>query len=571
MSRISFNGRVIREPRAASRLQIGLPPSVNPNSTNRVLVIGSASGGLAVADQQVYTFNNALEAAAVLRSGDSLRAIGMIFNPSPDFPGAAQVDFIRADDVTAGTVNLVDGSSANSLLFTSVDKGSWVNAIQVSVAADITVNRKLTVKIPSPHIQSGTDAVLTNASGNYFIESATALFLTKGAKVGDSISISGQAAPHVGVFTIKAIVSETKVQITETPNATTGTALTWFHFVYARTLTSPSIAQNGDTNNPNQGIINWVVANFSDVLVASQVAAGGWVAATTAPQNLTGGTVANQTTTGNITLSLALARDLNVQHIYVAKACGTQGGETDYAGLISGHILNDAEVPAIGYVGGTTDLTIANALAYAGVINNGKMAYCYQTVIESTLDGLSTEYLGAYFLAARVCGLEAGLLPQTPATRKSVGIRGIKINPTDGKLDRSKREQLLAGGVLHVFQQPGTTPFVINQDVTTLQKQDALWDPTTATASVIQLNRITDNLLYSLKSSADNAFIGSVGIPKSVVENYVRSYLESQRGELILDWRNIIVTQTQDTWNIGFSFIPSYATDYILITGIVVG
>lgn len=570
MSRISFNGKVLREPRAASRLQIGLPPSVNPNATNRVLVIGSSSGGLAVADQHVYTFNSALEAAAVLRSGDSLRAIGMIFNPSSDFPGAAQVDFIRADDVTAGTATLVDGSAGNTLLFTSVDKGVWVNGIQVSVAADITVNRKLTVKINSPHIQTGTDAVLTSSSG-YFIESATALFITKGARIGDSISISGQVLPHQGVFTIKAIISETKVQITETPNATTGTGLTWYHFVYGRVLTSPSIAQNGDTSNPNQGLINWVAANFSDVLVASQVAAGAWVGATTAPQNLTGGTVANQTTTTNITAALTLANDLNVQHIYVAKACGTQGGETDFAGLISGHILNDAEVPAIGYVGGTTSLSIANALTYAGVINNGKMAYCYQTVIESTIDGLSTEVLGAYFLAARICGLEAGLLPQTPATRKSVAIRGIQINPTDGKLTRALREQLLAGGVLHVFQMPGTTPFIVNQDVTTLQKQDALWDPTTATASVIQLNRITDNLLYSLKSSADNAFIGSVGIPKSVVENYVRSYLQSNVGELIADYRNIIVTQVADTWNIGFSFIPSYSVSYILVTGIIVG
>jgi hypothetical protein len=572
LSRILFNGKVLREPRAASRLRVGLPPTVNPNSTNRVLVIGSADGGLPVADQKVYTFNNILEATAVLRGGDSLRSIDMIFNPSSEFAGAGQVDFIRSDDATAGTLNLKDtaGSPVNTILLTSVDKGTWVNGIQVSVATSSS-DRKVTVKIPSPVIQSGADGVLTNVASTYFLESATAKFITKGARIGDAIAMSGQTDTSLGVFTIKAIVSETKVQLTETPAPTTGATLTWSHFVYGRTLTSPVLTQSGDTSNPNQNIINWLNTNFSDVLTASQVAAGIFVAATAAARNLTGGTVSNQTTTGNITLALALARDLNVQHIYTAKACGTQGGETDFAGLISGHILNDAEVPAIGYVGGTTDLTMTNAITYAGAINNGKMMYCYQTVLESTVDGLSTEYLGGYFLSARICGLVAGLPPQTPATRKSVNIRGIKVITADGKLDRAKRELLLAAGICHVFQQPGTTPFVVNQDVTTLQKQDSLWDASTATASVAQLNRISDNLLYNLKASADKAFIGSAGIPKSVVENFVRSYLESERGNLIVDWRNIVVSQVLDTWDIGFSFIPSYATDYITITGVVVG
>jgi hypothetical protein len=267
-----------------------------------------------------------------------------------------------------------------------------------------------------------------------------------------------------------------------------------------------------------------------------------------------------------------LARTLNVQHIYVARACGGAGDELEFSGLVRGHILNNAEVPSIGYLGAGLDETVAQAITYAGSLNSAKLVYCTQSIIDSTLDGLSTEKIGGYFLAAKVCGLAAGLPPQTPLTRKEIDIRGIATVAADLPLDRTKRENLLAAGVLHVFQQPGTSTFVINQGITTIQKQDNLWDPATATSPEISLNRIANTLLYSLQKSAQNAFIGTTAsIGRAVVENFVRSYLEDQRGLLITDWKNLVVTQVADQWQVTFGFIPNNPINYVLIVGTVIG
>lgn len=554
MSKVLFNGKVLREPRSATALRVGIPPVVNPGATNRVLVIGPSEGGLPVADSKVYTFTNASEAAQVLRSGDSLRAIGYIFNPSPAFGGASEVDFIRMDQATGSTLALSDGSGT-ALTLSSVDKGLWTNLIRVSVANGAVSGKVITIQVPTVAIQSGTDATVAGS----VLTSNTARFKAKGARVGDFIYL-GTSPANAQVFSISSVDSDTQVTLTGSP--TVGTSITWQHFVYDRTQVSPDLLTNTD-------IVNWISDNCSDVLTA---AVGTAVAPTNVSnKNMGSGTVTLGGTT-EITNALAIARTLNVQHIYVARACGAGADELEFSGLVRGHLLNDAEVPAIGYIGAGVDESISTAITYAGTLNSAKLVYCTQSIIDTTIDGLSTEKLGGYFLAAKVCGLAAGLPPQTPLSRKEIDIKGISTLTADKPLDRTKRENLLKAGVLHVFQQPGTSTFVINQGITTIQKQDNLWDPATASSPEISLNRIANTLLYSLQASADSAFIGTTAsLGKAVVENFVRSYLEDQRGLLITDWRNLVVTQSGDQWRVEFGFIPNNPINYVLIVGTVIG
>lgn len=565
MSRVLFGGKALREPTAASRLRIGVQPAVNPNATNRVAVIGPSEGGL---PQTVYTFSSFAEARDVLRSGDSLRAINFIFNPSPAYGGAAQVDFIRADQATAASKNIVDatgGTPKTAFSVTSVDKGTWVNGIMVQVAAQST-NRTVTVKVPGATVQSGIDGVGT-VSGSVFT-SASAKFISRGAGTGDLIVVRNSGATTVTVYTIATVVSETDVTVSET--VTAGTALIWDHMKAPVSRVSPTLAATGGTTNVNANIVNWINTYCSDVVTAALVDADATlVAATTGNNPLTGGTVTAMTLT-DIENALVLLQPRAINHLYVAKACGTDNsaGEINFAGSLAGHILNNAEIPALAYIGAAKDKTAANAITFAGTLNSGRLVYTHQTVFDASVDGLSTEEVPGYLLAAKVAGLAAGLETQTPLTRKQLNLLGIK----GGNPSKATRESLLAAGVLHVFQPVGTNTFVINQGVTTLQKNDELWDAATAQSSEISLMRIVDAILTDLRKSAASTFIGQTStLAKPVVEHFAQSYLQSKVGSLLQSYAGVTVTQQQDKWFIELGIVPAYPINFVLITGTVIG
>lgn len=567
MSRVLFGGKALREPTAASLLRIGVQPAVNPNATNRVAVLGPSEGGLPYGDGAgaVYTFSSYQEALEVLRSGDSLKAINSIFNPSTAFPGAAQVDFVRAEQATAASRAFLDATTNTALTVTTVDKGEYTNGFWVGIAAGTdSTKRVITIKAPGKTIDTGTDGVLSAVASDYFFESASAAFVSNGASAGDVIVIRNAGATTVTHYTIREVLSETRVQLNETVAG--ASAQIWTHTKYARTQVSPELAATAVTGAINQNLVDWINANAGDILVATVGAAGTTIAAA-ATAALTGGSV-TAGVLGDIEGSLALIETREVQHIYVARACGTGAGEINFAGALTGHILNNAEIPAMAYIGAAADKTDAAAITYAGVLNSARLVYVHQTAIDTAIDGLGTEEIPGFLLAAKVAGLAAGLPAQTPLTRKSINILGLK-NPN---LTKATREALLDAGILHVYQPAGSTTFVINQGITTLQNNDELWDATTASSSEISLMRIVDSILTDLRLSAGETFIGQTStLAKPVVEHFVQSYLQSQVGGLLQSYSGVTVTQNQDTWYIQFGIVPAYPINFVLITGTVIG
>lgn len=556
MSRVLFGGKALREPTAASLLRIGVQPAVNANATNRVAVIGSSEGGL---PQTVYTFASYADAQDVLRSGDSLKAISYIFNPSGTFPGAAEVDFIRADQATAASKSFMDSASKVAFTVTSVDKGAWVNGITVKVEGSSTT-RTVTVKVPGATVQTGTDGVATSTKT---FSSASANFAT--AQAGDLIVVTGSGTSVV--YTIDTVTNSTTLTTVE--NVTVGTGLTWRHMKRPAVVVSPALTAVAGSANVNANIVKWLNqdSGLDDVITATiGVADAALVAATAADVALPGGTVTAMTVP-DIEDALELLRTREVQHLYVAKACGIGSGELSFAGALTGHILNDADIPAIAYIGAAADKSAADAIAYAGALNSARLVYLYQTAIDTATNGIGTEEVPGYLLAAKVAGLAAGLAPQTPLTRKPISILGLK----GAALDKMTRENLLKGGVLHLFQPAGTNTFVINQGITTLQNNNELWDAQAAASSEISLMRIVDTILTDLRVSAAATFVGSTStLAKPVIEHFVQSYLASQVGALLQSYGAVTVQQSQDRWYVQFGMVPAYPVNFILLTGTVI-
>ena len=328
MSRVLFGNKVLREPGAASQLRIGVAPSVNPNGTNRVAVLGPSDGGI---PGQVYTFNSFLDARQVLRNGDALLAIANVFNPSPIYGGASQVTFVRTSQPTTSQLSLKDAGALVGVALTSVDSGPWTAGIQVTVAAGIIAgtSRILTVKVPSPTIQGAADGVLTNPGATTQFDSPSALFITKGARVGDAISLSAQTNASAAIFTIKQVVSETTLILNEVALPLTGNSITWSHFSYDRTQVSPELPPVAGTVNVNANMVSWINTFCGDVLVAAiSNPAAAILAVVSIANNMTGGTdtaMVNQ----DVTNALALIQTVPVSHITIARACGTGGTELD--------------------------------------------------------------------------------------------------------------------------------------------------------------------------------------------------------------------------------------------------
>ena len=568
MSRVLFGGKALREPTAAAQLRIGVQPAVNPNATNRVAILGPADGGV---PQQLYTFNSFAEAASVLRGGDGLKACYHAFNPSPNFRGAAQIDFVRIDSGVAASDVFTDGAGGGAktaFTVTAVDKGIWTNGILVQVSASAS-DRIVTIKVPSPAFQTGADGVAT-VTGSIF-ESPSAKFITKGAKAGDALIVTANNYTTVTVYTIATVVSETKVTVSET--VTAGSGLTWQHVFYGREQISPAIPAVSGTNNVNANIVAWINENAGDVVTATLgVVDAGLAAVTTGNHALKGGTVIAPTNT-DITNALVVIRPRQVSHINIALACGTESGELNFAGLITGHLNSaDCEIPALGYIGAKADKTVAAAITFAGALNSARLVYTFQTAYDASLDGLETEEVPGYLLAAKVAGLAAGVDPQLPLTRKPLTVFGLKALPAAKILDKATRESLLAAGVLHIFQPVGTNTFVINQAVTTLQKNNELWDANSASSPEISLMRIVDAVLTDLRLSAAETFIGATAtMAKPVIEHFVASYLQSRVGDLLQSYSGVTVTQSQDKWFIQFGMVPNYPVNFVLITGTIVG
>lgn len=153
-----------RQPGVAAAFQVATAPGANDQSTGKVMVLGTSTGGLSI-DQTAalraltghpcYWFTNAEQAKAILRSGNGLRLIEKAFNPSPNLPGAQKCGFMRISDGVQASLTLQD-AAYDALLLTCRDAGAWGSQIRVQVETGTgSVGKKITVQYASETAQVG--------------------------------------------------------------------------------------------------------------------------------------------------------------------------------------------------------------------------------------------------------------------------------------------------------------------------------------------------------------------------------------------------------------------------------
>lgn len=556
MASVVFNGKTLREPAAAARLRIGVPPTVTPSATSTVLVVGPSEGGEV---NKVYSFDNVGTASTALRGGDGLNAVVAAFSASPNLGGAGLVKFVRATNfVTPALTSTVNAGGASGIQITSKQAGLWTNKYQIEF---ITSGSNFRVKAYLPNTP-----VFTGLAGFSSVTNPTTVDIVGGTIPANLNTSRYRVFLHNGTAGIvSSFTANTENQITLSSASTiTGVAQYFAIFEYTEVEFTEAISA--------ANMVSYLTDKLGDLFTFVNLAvAPAAPTITNGPHRLVGGTNGGTVDITGVTNALNAAVNEEFSQLVVAVPAGTNSPEIDIRPTVQ-TFASVAESSFIAYLGSRLGATADQAKTYAASLNNGRVVYVYQSAIVPSVTGLSTEVIPPYVLAAKIAGLSAALPPETPITRKAVAINGLNSGANLSKVDR---EALLQSGVLHIYQPVNSRQFVVNQGITTLQSPDAIWDAASAQATEISLMRIVDKILYELRTSAARDFIGTASAgAKSALITYVESYLSRQMGSTIQSYRDINAyadPANPTAWYVEFGIVPNYPINFVLVVGSIIG
>ena len=556
MGQVFFNNQTLIEPGAASKVVVGIAPRANPLATGRVIVIGASEGSVPVASATgISWYTDKTGAKAVLRSGDALRAMGMIFHPSNQQRGAPFVGFIRSQvatkaeyDATSGKIVSKDYGLHVNNIKVQVENGTTSTSTKITVEfeGDTEVHDNLDLAITVQYVGSETSGLLEITAGDHIIGSA------------------GDLASEIVEFDFDFALSSynTVSKVVAAIDALADWDCTIFGLAPGGTGTLNSTILNtlaeGDGKAaalnllayPN--ISEYSLDTFSQYVDGTVETDGTKLTNTTEWNLLTGGTAVSQAT-ADITAALTLAEEANAQLVWLDSET-----PADHA-LVTAHCLANQYWRESVY-GGVSVATQAGAVtaakAAAALINSPHASYVGHGIDDFAEDGSGVEAISPKFFAARVVGLIAGQPVQSPITRKSFNALGLQYEFT-----KAERESLIQAGVI-VGRNMESLGLVINQGINTMQNNVSLWDTNANASPEISLNRSVGLFNKELEVAADRIFIGgTVGVGRATIIGFIEAHCKAKEAEGVLAqddsdpdnilpaWENAVATREGDAWS----------------------
>ncbi len=553
MSQQKFDNRILVEPQAASKLSVGITPKANPLATGRVIVIGESEGG---APSELHWFTDKLGAKDVLRGGDALRAMGYIFNPSPQHSGAPYCGFVRAQTATTAEY---DGTSGKIV---SKDYGVWVNSIKIKIedgtasnstkisvayADDIEVFDNLDLAITIQYVGAATLADIEITAGDHIIgmSGATA---TDEPEFDYDLTQSDYNTISKVVAVIDAL-ADWDCTIFATAPAGTGTLTS----IFLNTLAAEDVKSAAVNLEAYPNIAKHALDSLSAYVDGTVVVDGTKLSNVTDWTLLAGGTSPAMDTSA-ITAVLALIEEANCQIIWIDSETAA-----DHA-LVTAHCQANAYF-RMAFVGLVTQATAAAAVT-AAAAGAAVMNTAYGAIVASGLDdfaddGSGVEAIAPKFFAAKCAGLSAGLPVQEPLTRKVFNALGLQH-----EFSLAQRETLIRAGVISPKNMEGVG-LVITQGVNSLQNNLSLWDVGSNSSPEISLMRSAGQFNKELVVAADRTFVGgTVGVGRATIIGFVEAHCKAKEAEGVLAqddsdpdnplpaWEPVAATRLDDGWSV---------------------
>lgn len=573
MTQQKFGNQILVEPQAKAILTVGITPRANPLATGRVIVIGESEGG---APSTVHWFTDKSGAKDVLRGGNALRAIGFIFNPSPQHSGAPYVGFVRAQTTTTAEHDATSGK------IVSKDYGLWVNGIKIKIedgttddSSKITVNYQdetevfddLDLAITIQYVGSEASGLLEITAADHIIGQAGDL-ASELTEFDFDFSLSSYNTISKVVAAIDAL-ADWDCSIFGLGPAGIGALIS----------TNLNTLVEGDAKTGSLNLMAYphiskhALDNLSAFVDGTVEVDGTQLTAQATWAFLAGGTADSMDTTA-ISAALTLIEEANCQILWIDSETAA-----DHA-LVTAHCQANRYF-RMGFFGLATQATallaVSTTKAGGALMNTAFGALVACGITDFAEDGSGVEDLPPKWFAAKCAGLAAGLPVQEPLTHKVFSAQGLQY-----EFSKAQREELIRGGVLAPRNMDGIG-LLINQGVTTLQNNLNLWDAGVAASPEISLNRSAGQFNKELAVGAELAFIGgTVGVGRATIIAFVEAHCKAKEAEGVLAeddsdpdnvlpaWESVAATRLSDGWSVKVSIRLNNPFNFFLIETVAV-
>lgn len=509
---IYFGGRKIVKPGAYALVNANAMTPNRPGAANTIGVIGTALGGV---PQTIKTINSPIEADQQLRGGTLLDVIRLMYDPSPEVPGAGEIKYYRLNLATQSQLNLQDATPSNVILVKSRDYGVWTQQIRIKVEAGTTAGKKVSINdVQVPAVVEVGD----NLGPAFKIQYVGSLFAARMTitKTGDNatqLKIQTQATgggdPWVDLVT---------VDLTNPALDTLGKLVSYLDSIADVTCTLA-----GDQNEPvadldavsnqdvktalytataNIGAIVYWINSTSQLCTASRVASAVNAPANVAYTFLAGGSEGAAPSNNDWQAAINAFATEDISFLFVCS-----DSETIHAMALA-HCTAQSDVKTrkerVTILGGAANETVDQVIARAQALADKRSVLCYPGIKRRNLTTGTLDTLSPMYGAALVCGMAAGVTPETPLTFKAIRAAGLEKT-----LSLTDLESLLLYGVLP-FEAVPTGGFRIVQGLTTyLVDGNVVWRKLAGV-------RIADYLNRELRASVER-FVGGVADESTVL------------------------------------------------------
>lgn len=570
---LKHDNEILVEPQAKAKFTVGLAPKANPLASGNVIVIGESEGG---EPETLMWFTDKLGAKEVLRSGDALQAIGYIFNPSGQEPGAPNVGFVRAQTALKGSVDI------GSVKIKSLDYGLWVNNIGVKVEAGTESDtKKLSVQY-GDILESWDNLGLACSIQYVGAETAAKIEITAGDHI---IGTNGDTGTENTNFDFDLTLSDydTLAKVVAKIAEEDDWTCTLYEFLpagagsLASAILDTLAAADAKTDELHlqayPDIIVHVVNGESAFVSAELEEEDLQVTDTTGFEPLSSGDAPSMTN-DNVITALSAIEDANCQILWIDSETEAQHA------LVTAHCASNAYW-RMGVFGSalqaTQALAVSDSKEKAKNMNSQFGATVACGVWDTANDGSGKELLVPKFFAAKVTGLIAGQPPIEPITHKVFSCSGLQYD-----FSKSERESLIRGGVIAPRNYEGIG-YLINQGINTLQNNMNLWDVGSDASPEISLMRAQGQFNRELAIAAELVFIGgTVGVGRGTIESFVTSFCNDKELDKTITaddsdpdnykpaWENLIIKRLDAGWSVKVSLRFNNPFNFFLIESIAI-
>lgn len=439
----NFNGEILTQPGSLTRVDATSLNPIQLGYSGIVAVVGSCQQGQ---PKVPILVSSPGQLKNLLGSGNAYDAARAVFTPSTQIiegnPVRPQLVYVvRADSATQSSRTLIDGPSANSLVFTSKDYGTQTNQISVTVSDSTTAQ-----PLPAP-TDDGSKLVTVSSTytGNtetydnlgvnpiltvqYVGDGATAVLTTTATQL--TTTLTGQSDGSVNLTILYSAYS-TINQIADYINAQEG-------YVATIQTTQPTLFLGANLDYvSNQNIkagssvnlyavvysILTTINSVSSLVTVTRATPGNLPPINVPSTYLSGGSVTAPTNT-DFTNSLTALTNTRINYVVCAASVNNSNNLASVFAAFGNNMQGQNECHI--HLGTDSNMSFTNLQTLVSSINDVNCNLWFQSVQWTNDQGQPTTY-APWMMAAFAAGLQGGTFPGTSFVQKSFSILGATQN-----------------------------------------------------------------------------------------------------------------------------------------------